>query len=164
MNPDIRIRPIGLPHRDLLAAMYDGFDPLGAALGLPPFKVAARERWIQRALEQTVNVAAFSLFGVLAAHCFLAADEPGSAELAIFVHQGFRRRGVGMALVKAALERARLEGIRRVWAMTSPENRPALRLLAKCGMRLTKSTSYEAELEIHLAGTLPSARTLSLSA
>jgi len=162
MNSEIRIRPIGPPHRELLAGMYDRFDPLGAALGLPPFKPAARERWVERALEQPVNVAAFSLFGELAAHCLMVADGPGSAELAIFVHQDFRRQGVGTALLKAALELAAEEGIRRAWAMTSPANRPALRLLANSGMRLTKSTSYEAEFEIHLAAPRPAARALSL--
>lgn len=164
MNLEILIRPVGLPHRDQLFAMYDRFDPLGAALGLPPFRPAARDRWIDRALSQPVNLAAFSRIGDLAAHCFLAPDGPGSAELAIFVHQDFRRQGVGMALVKAVIERAAAQGYRRIWAMTSPENRPALRLLARCGMRLTNSTSYETELEIQLASSHAPAEVLPLFA
>lgn len=164
MNSEILIRALGPPHRDLLLAMYNRFDPLGAALGLPPFKLAARELWIEHALSQAVNLAAFSLIGDLAAHCFLAADGPASAELAIFVHQDFRRQGVGLTLVKAAIERAGAQGYRRIWAMTSPDNRPALRLLARCGMQLTNSTSYETELEIQLAPARPAPSALPLSA
>jgi hypothetical protein len=36
VNADIQIQAIGLPQRDLPITMYDRFDSLGAALGLPP--------------------------------------------------------------------------------------------------------------------------------
>jgi RimJ/RimL family protein N-acetyltransferase len=131
--------------------MYDRFDPLGVALGLPPRTAEARREWIGLALGCKVNVAAFSPAGEVVGHCFLAADEPGSAEMAIFVHQGFRRRGVGTALVRAALERGGAAGLRHVWSMTPADNRAALRLQESCGFRLTKCVSREAELEIDLA-------------
>ena len=60
MNADIQIQAIGLPQRDLLITMYDRFDSLGAALGLPPRTAEARHTWIGSALGQIVNVAAFS--------------------------------------------------------------------------------------------------------
>ncbi len=149
MNADIQIRGIGPPQRDLLIAMYDRFDPLGAALGLPPRTAEARCEWIGSALGQKVNVAAFSPAGEVVGHCFLAADKPASAEMAVFVHQESRRIGVGTALVKAALDWGGAVGLRRVWSMTSSDNRVALRL-QNCGFRLTKSISLEAELEIDL--------------
>jgi hypothetical protein len=76
VNADIQIRGIGAPQRDLLIAMYDRFDPLGAALGLPPRTAEARCDWIGSALGQKVNVAAFSPAGEVVGHCFLAADKP----------------------------------------------------------------------------------------
>ena len=96
------------------------------------------------------NLAAFSPAGAVVGHCFLVADGAGSAELAIFVHQEFRRRGVGTALVRAALEWGAVAGLRRVWTLTSSDNKAALRMQEKCGFRLTNAAFPETELEIDL--------------
>ncbi len=148
MDADIRIRPVGLPHRDLLIEMYDRFDPLGAALGLPPRTAEARSVWVGVALCHKVNLAAFSPAGDVVGHCFLVADKAGSAELAIFVHQDFRRRGVGTALAKVTLESQGVAGLWRVWALTPSDNRAALCLQMKCGFRLANSAGPETEMEI----------------
>jgi RimJ/RimL family protein N-acetyltransferase len=150
MDTDVRIRAVGRRQRNLLMGMYDRFEPLGAALGLPPCREDSRHDWIGFALGHKVNVAAFSSAGEVVGHCFLVTDKAGSAELAIFVHQEFRRRGVGTALIKAALARGVVQGLRRVWTLTSSDNRPALRLQDKCGFRLTSSAFPETELEIDL--------------
>jgi RimJ/RimL family protein N-acetyltransferase len=150
MNADIRVRPIGPLQRELLIAMYDQFDPLGAALGLPPHRAEARRGWIGSALGHPMNVAAFSPAGEAVGHCFLVGDKPGSAEMAVFVHQESRRRGVGAALVKAALRWGGAAGLRRVWAVTSSDNEPALRLQISCGFRLTQSDFSVTEMEIDL--------------
>jgi GNAT superfamily N-acetyltransferase len=84
-------------------------------------------------------------------HCFLAADNSGCAQLAIFIRQDSRRKGVGTAVAKPRLEWERATGLRRVWSITSSDNTAALRRLQmNCGLHLTRSISYEAELEIDL--------------
>src|SRR5947209_18042223 len=98
MDSGIRILTVGPGERDTVLAMYDRFDPLGGALGLPPRKAEVRSAWVWTALSQVANAAAFSPGGHVVGHCFLAADKPRSAELAVFVHQNFRRRGIGTAL------------------------------------------------------------------
>jgi GNAT superfamily N-acetyltransferase len=145
---DIQLRVIGPPERDLLIAMYDRFDPLGAALGLPPHTSEARQRWVGSALRQIVNVAAFSPAECAVGHSFLAADYPESAEVAVFVHQEFRRRGIGAALLRKALKLGRATGVQRVWAITSHESRAALQLLKSCNFREIRSDFDVAELEI----------------
>jgi GNAT superfamily N-acetyltransferase len=100
--------------RDLLYDMYDRFDPLGGALGLPPPVAEMRRSWIGYALCQKVNVAAFSTEGRVVGHCFLVADDSESAELAVFVDQKCRSIGIGTELVKAALNWAAAVGVRRV--------------------------------------------------
>jgi hypothetical protein len=60
LSIDLRIHAAGQPQQDLLIAMYDQFDPLGGALGLPPRREDERHRWVQSALSHRVNVAAFS--------------------------------------------------------------------------------------------------------
>jgi GNAT superfamily N-acetyltransferase len=82
-------------------------------------------------------------------HCFLAADDPASAELAIFVHQESRGRGIGAALVKAALSWAAAAGVRRVWSLTPSDNGIAMRLQRRLGFHVTRLSS-ETEMEIYL--------------
>ena len=155
MNADIQIQAIGPTQRDLLIAMYDRFDPLGAALGLPSLSAEARHEWIGSALGQIVNVAAFSPAGEVVGHCFLAADKPGSAEIAVFVRQESRRKGIGAALLKKALELGWVAELGRVWAVTAGDNRAALSLLMSCGFCLTQSASAVAELDIDLPVSWP---------
>ena len=150
MDRSFFIHTAGPSQRDLLVRMYDRFDPLGGALGLPPHTAEARRAWIGRALGNLVSVAAFSPSGEVVGHCFLAADKPGFAEVAIFVHQESRRIGVGAALMKTALRCGGAAGLRRVWSMTSADNRAALRLQMSCGFRVANSTSHEVEMEIDL--------------
>lgn len=151
---DIQIRAVRAAQRNLLTAMYEEFDPLGVAFGLPPHSPEARSAWISSALGHRVNIGAFSASGEAVGHCFLACSAPESAELAVFVHQESRRRGVGTALVKAALRWGAAAGLRRIWSMTAADNRAALRLQKSCGFRQTKFFP-DAELEIDLpAGML----------
>jgi RimJ/RimL family protein N-acetyltransferase len=130
--------------------MYDRFEPLGAALGLPPRWEEARREWLDVAMSHKMNLAAISPVGAAVGHCFLVDDQAGSAELAIFVHQEFRRRGIATALLKAVLEWGSAEGLRRVWTLTGAENTAALRLQERLGFHLTNSAFYGSELEIHL--------------
>jgi len=133
--------------------MYDGFEPLGTAFGLPPRDEESRRTWIEAALSHKINLAAFSPGGTAVGHCFLVADQARSAELAIFVHQAFRERGVATALIRTVLEWGAGEGLRRIWSLTGSESRAAIRLQEKFGFRLTNSAFYGSELEIHLPVT-----------
>jgi RimJ/RimL family protein N-acetyltransferase len=147
---DIQIRAARPFERDLLVEMYDEFEPLGGAFGLPPFSADARREWIVFALAHELNIVAFAADGAAVGHCFLVADTSGTAEIAIFVRQEYRRQGIGRTLVRSALERAAAAGVRRVWSITSPENRAALRLQESCGFRVTKFEFPALELEIAL--------------
>jgi len=144
------IREIGSRERDRLLEMYESFDPIGAAQGLPPQGEDARRDWIDAALRQELNVGAFSDDGQLIGHCFLAADEADSAELAVFVHQDFRRKGVGSKLVAEALKGGCAAGFRRVWTLTSSDNVSAIRMLGKSGFQVTNPRFPAVELQIEL--------------
>ena len=105
LNTDIQIRAIGPSQRDLLIRMYDQFDPLGVALSLPPHTVEARRAWIGGAAGPQGEYS-----GILAGRGGRRSLLPGSRQAGLrgagdlFVHQESRRRGVGTALVKTALE------------------------------------------------------------
>ena len=149
-DDSLQLRPATPADRELLLGMYRGFDPLGAAQGLPPRNEEARRIWIDRALEEEINVGAFSTAAGLAGHTFLASSDAGEAELAVFVHQVYRRRGVGTALARAVLQWAEHLGLRRILASTASENIPALRLLKRFCFRSKRFTSPVLELELEL--------------
>ena len=151
MTAGIQLRPIGPLQLDQLVEMYERFDPRGAALGLPPHTLEARHLWIRHAVRQIVNVAAFSPSGEVVGHSFLAQDGPGSAEIAVFVHQEFRRRGIGAALLRKALERGQALELDAVWAATDTRNKAALQLLETSGFRVRRSDVDGVELEIDLS-------------
>jgi GNAT superfamily N-acetyltransferase len=146
----IQFRPLTLAHREILLRMYRNFDPLGLAHGLPPPCEESRQIWIDRALQQEINMGAFLPTGDLMGHSFLASSGAGEAEVAVFVQHGYHRRGIGTVLVKGVLQRAEQRGLRRILAMTARENVPALRLLKRCGFRFWRYILPSIELALEL--------------
>lgn len=113
-----------------LVAMYESFEPKGAALGLPPR--ANPGRWL-------ADVSAFPNFvvsndGDIVGHG-LVCPEGDSAEVAVFVHQSQRGRGLGKWLLSALVDEARNLGLRRIWGTTDLENVPMLRLAHSLGFK-----------------------------
>lgn len=157
MNADnrIQLRPLTLSHCEILLQMYRSFDPLGLADGLPPRNEDGREVWIDRALQHDINVGAFSPVGDLLGHSFLATSGADEAEVAVFVQQGYRQRGIGIALVKAVLRWAEQKGLRRIWARSASENAPGMRLLKRCGFRFSQYVFPGIELDIELPAADP---------
>jgi ribosomal protein S18 acetylase RimI-like enzyme len=148
--PVIReFRPEDLPR---LAEMYRTFEPRGAAKGLPPVRDEKASRWLGH-----VSAKASALVALVgervAGHVILAEGEARDAEMALFVHQDFRNRGLGAALTRAALEYARAQGYSRLWLTVSPDNRAALRVYQKCGFRMIpQRSSPDHEMEFWLSG------------
>jgi RimJ/RimL family protein N-acetyltransferase len=146
------IRELTRADRNGLLRMYDGFEPLGVAQGLPPRSSDARRDWIDQALAEDYNVGALDESGQIVGHVFLAVSGPKEVELAAFVHQDWRQRRIGTALVARALEHARRAGQRRVWALVASENIPAVRLLKNAGFRSAGLTFPVIELELLIPG------------
>jgi GNAT superfamily N-acetyltransferase len=118
----LQILPLTLSHREILLRMYRGFQPLGSALGLPPRNEECRVDWIDYVLRQRINLGTFSAAGDLTAHSFLAISGIGEAEIALFVRQEYRRRGIGANILKRTLQCAAREGLHRIWAVTAAQD------------------------------------------
>ncbi len=71
--------------------------------------------------------------GAVVGHLNLDRRPYGVANLAMFVASGWRGRGVGSALVGAAVAAARASGAHKVALQVWPNNGPALSLYAKFG-------------------------------
>ena len=114
-------RPLAL----LFAAVAEERDKIGAE---PPVDVEARaERWD---LERTfVAVDRDTPIGVLN----LYESGWGFAELGMFVAESHRRRGVGKALLEAAIEWARPRGLHKLTLEVFPHNDAAIALYRRLG-------------------------------
>jgi GNAT superfamily N-acetyltransferase len=152
MNADDvhRIHPLSVSHREILLRMYRSFEPLGLALGLPPGNEDNRVVWIEHALRQEINLGAFSSSGDLVGHSFLAISDVNEAEIAFFVRQEYRRRGIGTELVTALLPWSARRGLHHVWALVGAQDVPAEGLLRRCGFRFSRYVLPAIEFGIDL--------------
>lgn len=133
--------------RAAIEAMFRDFVPKRAAQGLPPGDERLRARWLDRVLGQGHHLVV-EVDDVVVGHGMLIPFEDGRAELANFLHQSVRNRGIGTALNRALLELGRAHGIRRVWLSVEPSNRPAVRSYEKAGFQRRFATAWSPELEM----------------
>jgi ribosomal protein S18 acetylase RimI-like enzyme len=130
-----------------LEQMYAGFDPLGEALGLPPGASERRQAWLT-SLQAGINLVAL-VEDRIAGHLALMPAEQ-AAEMAVFVHQEFRRQGLASSLTTAAVELARARGLRALWVLISSSNVAARNGLRNFGFR----TAWESMGEVQMVYAL----------
>ena len=118
--------------REALAAMYDAFDTADRAQGIPPADPHRRRQWLDRVSEGLTVVARHGERAV--GHGVLLDGDDGH-ELALFVRPGYRRAGIGSAVLRTLLGRGRSAGVERVWLSVRRGNRPAVHLYRKTGFR-----------------------------
>ena len=147
---EIAVRRLEEHDQPALAEMYDTFEPLSEALGLPPKEHGRREVWL-RTLRDSLNLVAF-LNGRLAGHLALVEIDTDSVELMCFVHQDFRRRGVALSLASAARDHAKKAGYRRISVFISTHNPGARQGLLKFGFEPVWEDLEEAEYVYWLWG------------
>jgi L-amino acid N-acyltransferase YncA len=152
------IRAYAPADRRALEAMYDDFMPKRAAQGLPPASEEGVQRWLDRVLAHGRHFIV-EIERALVGHAMLipAADE--MVELATFLHQRIRDRGIGTALNRLALDVAKHDGARRVWLSVEPSNRLAIRSYEKVGFRRLPGSLWAPELEMAADLGVPCAAT-----
>jgi RimJ/RimL family protein N-acetyltransferase len=93
--------------------------------------------------------------GAICAIVHLARLSPGQAEIALIVRSDRARRGIGEALLRAALARAARQGLRTLSAVVLHENTAMLRLARKAGFVPCKSLGLTVELEFDFRRDFP---------
>jgi RimJ/RimL family protein N-acetyltransferase len=78
-------------------------------------------------------------------------DRPGSASVAFAVDDELQSMGIGTALARCTVARARASGFALLTATTLWENRPARALLRRLGFRACSSDGGVIELELTLS-------------
>ena len=141
------VRPLAGDERDALEAMYRDFEPKRTAQGLPPESGEQLHRWMGQVLG-TGDHLIVEIDGHIAGHGMLLPMDAGTAELANFLHQEIRDRGIGTALNRALLALAAQRGYARVWLCVEPSNRPAIRSYEKVGFRRLPGSLWAPEIEM----------------
>jgi len=136
--------------RTQLEQMYESFQPKRAAQGLPPERGYALSRWLDHVLgggRHLLVCVNNQVYG----HLMLIPMAGGDGvELAIFLHQLIRGRGIGTAMNKLAVAIAREDGFKRVWLSVEPGNIPAIRSYQKAGFLTVRYSMYAPELEMEV--------------
>jgi len=133
--------------RYALEEMYRAFDPKRRAQGLPPGDGESIRRWLDHVLAAGTHVLV-EIDGEILGHLMVIPMSDDASELANFLHQAIRNRGIGTALNQLAVEIARAEGRQRVWLSVEPSNRIAIRSYEKAGFRRLPGSLWAPEVEM----------------
>ena len=116
-----------------------GREPEGWLIGTNGWRGVADERRYLRALRRYEHAAVFVAEedGQVVARLSIARDQhPASyhvADLGMMVAPGYRRHGIGRALLETAVEWARGAGVRKLELHVFPHNEPAIKLYESFG-------------------------------
>jgi GNAT superfamily N-acetyltransferase len=132
-----------------LVSMYGRFHPKGIAQGLPPADRQQAARWVKQLERECFNLVALHQARIVG-HAILTDLGPNrSTELAIFVDQAYRRRGLGTQLAQWAMRCASTAHCKLLWALVQRYNHPALQICRKTGFSLVQDL-LEPDLEMQL--------------
>ncbi len=132
-----------------LIRMYEDFDSADRAQGIPPIGRREIEQWLELILDEGPDVVA-RVDNRAVGHATLVPDDAGAFELAIFVHQDFRGRGIGRTLLRTLLGNATATGIERVWLTVERWNTVAINLYESVGFERIDCGSFELEMTLRL--------------
>ncbi|MGH7445308.1 MAG: GNAT family N-acetyltransferase, partial [Longimicrobiales bacterium] len=83
-------------------------------------------------------------------HVMLIPMDGDAVELANFLHQSVRNRGIGTHANAVALDVARERGLRAVWLSVEPSNRAAVRSYEKVGFQRRPGSLWAPEIEMEV--------------
>ena len=117
--------------------MYLGFEPKAQFQGLPPATPVQLCEWLSTLRREGVDQFVLAFGERIVGHSILChGPRHGEAELAIFLHQKFRGRGLGRRLLLCTLNYGCKQlGLSRVWLSVQGSNPRAQRLFEGVGFR-----------------------------
>ena len=134
-----------------LVAMYGSFEPKGEFQGLPPVTLAQTRAWLSQHMTPGNVHFVVALGSRIVGHAMLCpGPEQNEAELAIFLHQDVRGRGLGRKLLLGALHHGCKEmQLARVWLSVQGSNPTALCLFESAGFKSRKpEDAWQWELDM----------------
>ncbi len=138
-----------LKDRERLIKMYESFTPENRCLGLPPSTRIGIEKWIDYLAEDGFSIIA-EIKGNLVGHCSIVpAEDPGIADLSIFVHQNYQDRGIGQRMLREMIEYCRKAGFHGITLVTERTNKRAIHVYRKMGFSIV-NPEFEYDLYLPL--------------
>jgi GNAT superfamily N-acetyltransferase len=153
----VRLRPVGAHDRDGLAKLFARLGPesryrrfLFPKRELTPGELASLTDvdHVNDEAIAAVDQLDGSIVGV--GQYARNRDRVGSASVAVAVEDGLQGMGLGTALARCTVQRARTNGFTLLTAATLWQNRPARALLRRLGFRAYSSEGGVIELELRL--------------
>jgi len=161
-----RFKPLQLPRPDgrrvlvrecteldfeALVAMYKSFQPKRVVQSLPPSGVPRIAHWLVQLQLKSRCLLALEGDRVVA-HAILHPLSETQADLVVFVHQDYRRRGLGLAVSSLAVELARQAGLSELLLTTEVSNRAAIGLYRKLGFEISRESDGECAMRLEVSG------------
>ncbi len=143
----IEVREYAFDDFASLVEMYKSFEPKRVAQGLPPPDTPRIANWLDRLQHKSRSLVAFDDARIVG-HVVLCPISDASVEYTIFVHQDYRRQGLGTSLTHLALEFVQQMGFAEVFLCTEVSNHPAMCLYRKVGFQTTSVYGDECEMRI----------------
>lgn len=131
----LQIRAIEPSEWPALARMYETFEPKRASFGLPPLHHP--EEWLTEIRTTSHNVVVI-FNGQIVGHGMICTGGRGKfttsdGEFAVFIHQDFRRMGLGRKLLEILVAEARRLGVRLLWGVEETDNEALFHLTGALG-------------------------------
>lgn len=148
----VTVSPCGDADVDVLAQMYDTYEPKGVIQGLPPVDHHTCIEWIRGSLRTAMNVKAEMGDAIVAHGMLFPMPDPAVLEFTLFVHNQTQNRGIARMVAFLLFAAAKRLGYRKVWVFETHNNARALHIYREAGFRETRRERSEIELELDLAG------------
>jgi L-amino acid N-acyltransferase YncA len=142
LNLEIRIRIACLADLPGIVAVYNQAVPTHrSTANTKPVTVEERKAWFVDHAPHKRPIFVAELGGQLAGWCSLSTYRPGraalrfTAEISYYIDNAFQRKGVGLALVRHAMEACPKLRIKNIIAVVIDQNEASRKLLEKLGFQ-----------------------------
>jgi len=157
LPPGIRVRPLEPSDRAGLAALFNRLSPESRHrrfLGPKP-RLSERELTYLTSVDHRWHEALAAVDQrdgsiVAVARYARVPERPGAADSALAVADDHQGQGIGTALIRCLISRARVNGFSVLTASTLWDNRPARKLLRRVNFQARASQGSVIELELKL--------------
>jgi len=132
----------------------------GATADLTPITVESRRDWFGDHSFESWPVWVMEDAGIILGWCSLSAYRPGrmalrhTAEISYYVHEKYRRKGIGTALIQNAIDQCISLQIKNLFTLLLDINTPSIQLLEKFGFSKWGHMPDVAEIDGNICGHL----------
>jgi len=143
------LRDFRIEDKEKLVEMYGSLSNEALRWALPPYTRQVIERWLNN-LPSLIILVALCDDRIIGHAQILKFQHPrrrGTGDLLIYLHQDFRKMGLGTAMLTKLLEQARNDELHRLNLYVIAENEQAIRLYERFGFKIegVKGEAYLGE-------------------